>query len=52
MKKEAYAISTIDAVRKRLSYLSKNCLLDEPEVVKGFIAEKSCSNAFKETLRL
>jgi hypothetical protein len=28
----------------------KNCLLDQPEVVKGFIAEKNCSNAFKETL--
>ncbi len=50
MKKEAYADSTIQAVGKRLMYLSRNCLLDQPEAVKGFIAEKSCSNAFKETL--
>jgi integrase/recombinase XerD len=50
MKKEAYAESTINAVRKRLLYLAKNCLLDQPEVVKGFVAEKECSNAFKETL--
>jgi integrase/recombinase XerD len=49
MKKEAYAESTINAVRKRLLYLAKNCLLDQPEVVKGFVAEKECSNAFKET---
>jgi integrase len=50
MKKEAYANSTIDAVGKRLRYLTKNCLLEQPEIVKGFIAEKNCSNAFKETL--
>ena len=50
MKKEAYANSTISAVGKRLRYLAKNCLLDQPEIVKGFIAEKNCSNAFKETL--
>jgi len=50
MKKEAYAESTINAVRKRLLYLAKNCLLDQPEVVKGFVAKKECSNAFKETL--
>jgi len=50
MKKEAYAKSTISAVGKRLRYLAKNCLLDQPEIVKGFIAEKNCSNAFKETL--
>ncbi len=45
MKKEAYAESTIHAVAKRLRYLMKNCLLDQPEIVKGFIAEKNCSNA-------
>jgi integrase len=50
MKKEAYANSTINAVAKRLRYLKKNCLLEQPEIVKGFIAEKNCSNAFKETL--
>jgi hypothetical protein len=50
MKKEAYADSTIDAVGKRLAYLAGNCLLDAPEVVKGFVAQKGCSSAFKETL--
>jgi integrase len=50
MKKEAYAESTISAVGKRLRHLSKSCLLDNPEFVKGFIAEKGCSPAFKESL--
>jgi integrase/recombinase XerD len=50
MKKEAYANSTIGAVAKRLRYLLKNCLLDQPEIVKGFVAQKDCSNSFKETL--
>jgi integrase len=50
MKKEAYAESTIHAVGKRLEYLAKNVLLCEPEIVKGFVAQKDCSNAFKETL--
>ena len=50
MKKEAFAESTIKAVRHRLASLAKNCLLDQPELVKGFIAEKECSNAFKESL--
>ena len=31
MKKEAYANSTISAVGKRLRYLAKNCLLEQPE---------------------
>jgi len=50
MKKEAYAESTINAVRKRLLYLARNCLLDQPEIVKGFVAEKNCSSAFKKSL--
>jgi integrase len=50
MKKEAYADSTTRAVGKRLRHLSKYCLLENPEFVKGFIAEKSCSMAFKESL--
>jgi len=50
MKKEAYAESTIGAVGKRLKHLQKHCNLDNPEVVKGFIAQKNCSNAFKESL--
>jgi hypothetical protein len=50
MKKEAYANPTVSAVGKRIRYLAKNCLLDQSEIVKGFIAQKNCSNAFKETL--
>jgi integrase len=50
MKKEAYAESTIKAVRHRLVSLAKSCLLEQPEFVKGFAAEKECSNAFKESL--
>jgi len=50
MKKEAYAESTTKAVGKRLKYLSKYCLLESPELVKGFIGQKGCSPAFKESL--
>ena len=50
MKKEAYAESTIKAVGKRLTQLSKYCLLEIPELVKGFVAQKGCSPAFKESL--
>ncbi len=50
MKKEAYADSTIEAVAKRLRHLAKNCNLANPEFVKGFIAQKTCSMAFKESL--
>lgn len=50
MKKEAYADTTIGAVGKRLQHLAKNCNLDNPEDVKGFIANKNCSMAFKESL--
>ena len=50
MKKEAYADSTIRAVGKRLRHLQKHCSLNNAEIVKGFIAQKDCSNAFKESL--
>jgi integrase len=50
MKKEAYAESTIKATGKRLRHLARNCGLDNPEIVKGFIATKNCSMAFKESL--
>ncbi len=50
MKKEAYAESTIRATGKRLRHLAKNCSLENPEFVKGFIASKNCSMAFKESL--
>jgi len=50
MKKNAYADSTIEATCKRLKHLSKYCNLDNPENVKVFIANKQCSNGFKESL--
>jgi len=50
MKKEAYADSTIKATAKRLKHLKKNCLFADPESVKIFVANKKCSNAFKECL--
>ena len=49
-KKGAYAKSNIKAARLRLASLAKNCLLDQPELVKGFVAQKEFLNAFKERL--
>ena len=50
MKKNAYADTTIKAVGKRLRHLQKHCDVHDPESVKTFIANKTCSNAYKETL--
>jgi len=50
MKKEAYADTTIKATTKRLRYLQRNCNLQNPENVKTYIANKQCSNAYKESL--
>jgi integrase len=50
MKRNAYADSTIKATAKRLKHLKKHCDLTKPEEVKTFIANKGCSNAFKECL--
>jgi integrase len=50
MKRNAYADSTIKATAKRLKHLQKHCDLTQPEEVKTFIANKDCSNAFKECL--
>jgi len=50
MKKEAYCDTTVKAVGKRLKHIAKNCLIGNPEFVKGFIAQKECSPAFKESL--
>jgi len=50
MKRNAYADSTIKATAKRLKHLQKHCDLTQPEEVKAFIANKDCSNAFKECL--
>ena len=50
MKKNGYADTTIKAAVKRLRHLQRNCNLQEPEQVKGFIANKRCGNAHKESL--
>jgi len=50
MKKNGYADTTIEATGKRLRHLQKHCNLKEPEEVKGYIANKQCSNAYKESL--
>ncbi len=50
MKKEAYCDTTSKAVGKRLKHIARSCLIENPETLKGFIAEKECSPAFKESL--
>jgi integrase len=50
MKKNGYAETTIRATGKRLRYLQNNCNLQDPEDVKGYIANKTCSNGHKESL--
>ena len=50
MKKNGYADTTIEATGKRLRILQRNCNLQDPEDVKGHIANKQCSNAYKESL--
>jgi integrase len=50
MKKNAYEDTTIKATAKRLKHLQKNCTLADPEIVKTFVANKECSNAYKECL--
>jgi len=50
MKREAYEDTTIKATAKRLKHLQKNCQLANPEIIKTFIANKECSNAYKESL--
>jgi len=50
MKKNGYAETTIRATGKRLRYLQRNCNLQDPEDVKGYIANKTCSNGHKESL--
>ncbi|UCD39485.1 MAG: site-specific integrase [Candidatus Bathyarchaeota archaeon] len=50
MKKEAYEDSTIKGTIKRLKHLKRNCLLADPESVKVFVANKQCTNGYKESL--
>jgi integrase len=50
MKREAYADSTIKEVARRLKHLKKHSDLSNPEAVKTFIANKQCTNGYKESL--
>jgi integrase len=50
MKKNAYEDSTIKRTAKKLKHLTTNCNTKDPEEVKLYIANKKCSNAYKQTL--
>jgi len=50
MKKEGFAEITIEITVRRLKMMAKDSNLDDPENVKEYIANKQCSNAFKEGL--
>jgi integrase len=50
MKKNAYEETTIRETAKRLKHLQKHTLIADPEGVKLCVANKQCSNAYKESL--
>ena len=50
MKKNAYADSTIKYTAKRLRHLQRSSNLANPETIKTFIANKECTNGYKESL--
>jgi len=50
MKREAYEETTIKATAKRLEHLQRNCNFNDPENIKTYVANKQCSNSFKECL--
>jgi len=50
MKKNGKAESTITNTRKALCFLAKHANLDNPEVVKGFIAQLDRKNGYKKNL--
>ena len=50
MKRNAYADGTIKETIKRMKTLQENCNFNEPEEVKLYIANKQCSNSYKNTL--
>jgi len=47
MKSNAYEPTTIKQTKKRPRYLMSNCNTNNPEEVKKFVSNKSCSNARK-----
>jgi len=50
MKKDGYADDTIKVTGKRLRMIAKVVNLDNPDVVKEYIAAKNASNGYKEAL--
>jgi len=50
MQRNAYEPTTIKKVAKLLRHLQRNTNTTNPEAVKLYIANKKCSNAFKESL--
>jgi integrase len=50
MKSNAYEPTTIKQTKKRLRHLMSNCNTNNPEEVKKFVSNKSCSNSYKECL--
>jgi integrase len=50
MRKNAYADSTIEATGKRLRNLCRHCDLNDPDSIKAYVAQMTCSNGFKESL--
>ena len=52
MKNNGKSDSTINFTRKSLNYLVKHANLKQPEVVKAYIAQMKCGNAYKHNLCL
>jgi integrase len=50
MKKDGYSENTIKPIGRRLRNLAKHADLHKPEQVKGFIAEATWSNGYKENM--
>ncbi len=50
LKKQGHAESTIKSYNQKLKTLSRLTNLNNPQSVRASIAEKKCSNAFKEAL--
>jgi integrase len=50
MKKNAYSDYSINFTRKALTFLAKNCNLNNPDTVKTFIANRNASNHYKRNL--
>lgn len=50
LKKAGYAESTIETTSQRLKLFAKHCNLNDPESVRGYIASKDCTMAYKSGL--